>query len=369
MVRRCFVPFCNTGYRSCKEKFSMFAAPKDDKLLEKWRRAIPKRHRALRTTDYVCEKHFEPELVCKEWTAHYKGHVLVNVPRKKVALSRDAVPTRFPDCTPNFPKTRRRWTKPLVRASLVLSKKIASSVRGPCEGSASDRQSSCESSTAVSGNPAGTAGVFGPGEEQGRCTGTSVKKECSVFSSLLYDIPISFLPAMSWGVHRLELGDEKSVVFSQLKPAQGLFSDPSSGGASSFAPFGAPKIVQIDDKMRVRAVFMGKCVDMEQLNYAGQLSTLEDVQSFLQYVDQIKICAGGPSALEQPQVDPGSAYVDTNRRWRHNSCSLVVHSEASSCRMCLSLRATLKICQQEMLERKWSDLALISLDASDEGCS
>ncbi|XP_049274415.1 uncharacterized protein LOC119401942 [Rhipicephalus sanguineus] len=326
MVRRCFVPFCNSGYRSCKEKFSMFAAPKDDELLEKWRRAIPaipKRRRALQTNDYVCEKHFEPELVCKEWTAHYKGHVLVNVPRKRVILSRDAVPTRFPDCTANLPKTPRRSTKPLVRASLVLSKKSKSSIRAPCEGSASDCQCSCESPTAVSGNPVGTA-VFGPGEEQD-CTGTSVKKESSVFSSLLYDIPISFLPAMSWGVHRLELGDEKSVVFSQLKPSQGLFSDPSSGSASSFTPFGAPKIVQIDEKMRVRAVFMGKCVPLEQLNYAGQLSTLDDVQSFLQYVDQIKICAGGPIALGQPQVEPGSAYIDTNHRWRHNSCSLIVH--------------------------------------------
>lgn len=220
----------------------------------------------------------------------------------------------------------------------------------------------------MSGNPAGTADVFGPGEEQDY-TGTSVKKESSVFSSLLYDIPISFLPAMSWGVHRLELGDEKSVVFSQLKPSQGLFSDPSSGGASSFAPFGAPKIVQIDEKMRVRAVFMGKCVPLEQMNYAGQLSTLEDVQSFLQYVDQIKICAGGPIALGQPQVEPGSAYIDTNHRWRHNNCSMVVHSEASSCQMCLSLRTTLQICQQEMLERKRPDLTLISLDASIEGCS
>ncbi|KAL1417749.1 hypothetical protein MTO96_026524 [Rhipicephalus appendiculatus] len=118
---------------------------------------------------------------------------------------------------------------------------------------------------------------------------------------------IYLLPAKSWGVHRLEHGDEKSVVFLELKHTQGLSSDPSSGGVSSFTPFSAPKIVQIDEKMEVRVFFMGKCVTMEQLNCSGDLWTLEDVQSFLQHVDQIRICAGGPNALEHPHVERESA--------------------------------------------------------------
>uniref|UniRef100_A0A224Z1X6 Uncharacterized protein n=1 Tax=Rhipicephalus zambeziensis TaxID=60191 RepID=A0A224Z1X6_9ACAR len=165
-------------------------------------------------------------------------------------------------------------------------------------------------------------------------------------------MPIGLLPAKSWGVHRLEHGDQKSVVFSELKPTQGLSNDPSSEDASSFTPFSAPKVVKIDEKMEVRVVFMGKCVTMEQLNYSSDLSTLEDVQSFLQHVDRIKICAGGPNALEHPHIERESAYVDMTRRWRHNSCSLIVHSEASSCIMCLGLSASSQIRRKRMPKRK-----------------
>lgn len=363
------MPHCKTGYKTCKDKFSVFSAPKDDDLLEKWRRAIPRKDRVLQPVDHVCERHFEPELVCKEWTAYYEGRVLMSAPRR-ATLVKDAVPTRFPDCavhvskTPSRKKPAQRSPKsrkrPAQRTRSVASKKSAPpSIQDPCVAKAGDSQSSgnCQfpgdrrssraSPTVVSGNSADTTG-----EEQG-CTVPSVKDEYPVFSSLFENIPCHLLPAKSWGVHRLELGDEKSVVFSELMSTQALPSDQSPGGAGLFSPFSALKVVQIVQKMEVRLFLMGKCVTMEQLNYSGELRTVEDVRSFLQHVDQIKLCAGGPSAAEQPQVKPKGAYIDADRRWRHNTCSFIAHSEASSCLKCLGLSDTLQTRQKGTLKRKW----------------
>ncbi|KAH8030651.1 hypothetical protein HPB51_010585 [Rhipicephalus microplus] len=133
---------------------------------------------------------------------------------------------------------------------------------------------------------------------------------------------------------------------------QALPSDQSPGGAGLFSPFSALGVVQIDQKMEVRLFLMGKCVTMEQLNYSGELRTVEDVRSFLEHVDQIKLCAGGPSAVEQRQVKLKGAYIDADRRWRHNTCSFIAHSEASSCLKCLGLSDTLQTRQKGTLKRR-----------------
>ncbi|KAH8025999.1 hypothetical protein HPB51_015348 [Rhipicephalus microplus] len=97
--KKCFVPRCTTGYKSCQEKYSLFSAAIDDERLKLWRHAIPRKDRPLQRTDSVCERHFESHLVTKTWTAHYNGNVLMSVPRR-ASLACDAVPTVFPDCPP-----------------------------------------------------------------------------------------------------------------------------------------------------------------------------------------------------------------------------------------------------------------------------
>lgn len=36
---KCFVPFCKTRYKSCKEKYSLFTPPHDPSRVEAWKRA------------------------------------------------------------------------------------------------------------------------------------------------------------------------------------------------------------------------------------------------------------------------------------------------------------------------------------------
>ncbi|KAH6930919.1 hypothetical protein HPB50_020826 [Hyalomma asiaticum] len=95
MGKKCFVPGCSSGYKTCTEKVSIFAAPREADRLKIWSHAIPCKDRVLQSTDYVCEKHFEPKYVTKTWEAVYKGPVLVSAPRL-AALAKDAVPMKFP---------------------------------------------------------------------------------------------------------------------------------------------------------------------------------------------------------------------------------------------------------------------------------
>ncbi|KAL3211023.1 hypothetical protein MRX96_008526 [Rhipicephalus microplus] len=93
-VGKCFVPFCKTGYKSCKEKYSLFTPPNEPSRLEAWRRAIPRKYRVLQRTDRVCEKHFAPHFIMKTWSAEIDGHVLMSG-KRRAGLAKDAVPSIF----------------------------------------------------------------------------------------------------------------------------------------------------------------------------------------------------------------------------------------------------------------------------------
>ncbi|KAH9384311.1 hypothetical protein HPB48_026304 [Haemaphysalis longicornis] len=59
----------NTGYKSCQQEFSLFSAPKDEARLKLWRHAIPRKDGILQASDQVCERHFEPRFVSKNFNA------------------------------------------------------------------------------------------------------------------------------------------------------------------------------------------------------------------------------------------------------------------------------------------------------------
>lgn len=111
MGRKCFVPRCNTGYKSRQQKFSLFLAPKDEACLKLWRHAIPRKDRILQASDYVCERHFEPCFVSKTWTAEYNGNVLVSTSRR-ACLADDAVQPTFPDCPAHLSKLTKHRKRP-----------------------------------------------------------------------------------------------------------------------------------------------------------------------------------------------------------------------------------------------------------------
>lgn len=64
---KCFVPNCKTGYNSCKKKYSLFSAPKDEHSRILWAKAICRADRELTERDVICSKHFVETDVKKVW--------------------------------------------------------------------------------------------------------------------------------------------------------------------------------------------------------------------------------------------------------------------------------------------------------------
>ncbi|XP_075732796.1 uncharacterized protein LOC142775331 [Rhipicephalus microplus] len=109
--RWCFVPGCDSGYRSCSEKVSLFRAPTCQELFLKWARAIPRADKPLQENSAVCAKHFDERFIQREFR-HIVNGVEVSIPRDVPLLRDDAVPTLFPNLpkyiSKTLPKERKR---------------------------------------------------------------------------------------------------------------------------------------------------------------------------------------------------------------------------------------------------------------------
>jgi len=104
----CFVPGCKTGYASTKPKvqsLSLFTPP--IARLSQWSAAIPRADRQLSRRDRVCELHFAPQHIIRDFVVKV-GEDTVALPREKPKLTSDAVPTIFP----NLPEYMTRVVKP-----------------------------------------------------------------------------------------------------------------------------------------------------------------------------------------------------------------------------------------------------------------
>ncbi|KAH9377962.1 hypothetical protein HPB48_015074 [Haemaphysalis longicornis] len=104
--------------------------------------------------------------------------------------------------------------------------------------------------------------------------------------------------------------------------------------------------------MNIRTVLLGKAVLTEKIQHSGPISTVENVGGLLKHAEEIRLCAGGPSTLEYPDVEPKSAFVDMYDKWRHNSCQVILNTNSSVCKKCTSLSDTLRIHQKRKLENK-----------------
>ncbi|KAG0432937.1 hypothetical protein HPB47_020369 [Ixodes persulcatus] len=94
--RTCFVPGCNSGYRSCKETRSLYRAPLECDRRETWSRNIKRSDRELHDGSVVCERHFESRFIQRTFQTTINGEV-AEVLRERPLLTPDAVPTIFPD--------------------------------------------------------------------------------------------------------------------------------------------------------------------------------------------------------------------------------------------------------------------------------
>lgn len=119
MPHTCCVPGCRSGYRSSKEKASMFSLPSDLERREMWKRAIPRQETAAFSFESkyvrVCERHFDPTDVIRVDGFIVRGRA-ISLPRYKVKLRDGAIPRIFQEpparlAKPKPPKPRARSRK------------------------------------------------------------------------------------------------------------------------------------------------------------------------------------------------------------------------------------------------------------------
>ncbi|XP_046411774.1 uncharacterized protein LOC124175492 [Neodiprion fabricii] len=91
----CAVPTCNTGRKSVKEKCSVFKVPSKRELREKWIAAIPGIF-DLKSSQFVCEKHFPERFIRRKWIKYdANGRIVAEAPYSRVRLDPSAVPSEF----------------------------------------------------------------------------------------------------------------------------------------------------------------------------------------------------------------------------------------------------------------------------------
>ncbi|KAM7301346.1 hypothetical protein ISCGN_016865 [Ixodes scapularis] len=113
MPKTCCVTGCSSGYRSNKEKASLFCLPSSAELREKWKRAIPRLEAGGFNFESknvrVCENHFDVSDVVRT-DEHIVNGVVVSLQQERPRLRTDAVPKIF-DGLPAYltkPKPRSR---------------------------------------------------------------------------------------------------------------------------------------------------------------------------------------------------------------------------------------------------------------------
>ncbi|XP_046746176.1 uncharacterized protein LOC124411225 isoform X2 [Diprion similis] len=95
MPRSCVVPKCKTGYKSFKVKRSVFKAPSNVELFDKWKAVLPEGVR-LTATKFVCERHFREEDIVRRYVRFdQSGRKIADVPFKCPRLADQAVPSIF----------------------------------------------------------------------------------------------------------------------------------------------------------------------------------------------------------------------------------------------------------------------------------
>nr|XP_054923076.1 uncharacterized protein LOC129382872 [Dermacentor andersoni] len=424
MGKKCFVPNCKSGYRTCTERVSLFKAPREPERLEKWRRAIPRADRVLQPTDHVCAKHFPNEVISATYHAEYKGNVLLHA-QKKPVLSPDAVPSIFPNC-PGYLTVQQKTRKPPRKRQALPPTSQKPKKQGQPEASnaseelhlaventpslllvdtTSSKYSDAESTDAPCKRPRlDFSSVAPPPREEkdpfqhdtdtlsGTCTAdapshTAEKQQVSSSSQKTTEQERSHGPtqeqrpteslflqdggqqmtisALSGCASSLKLPSEAWAV--QVSDRFGVksvvFSELELPKESNQAPFHR-KVLEVttshNDSLSVKCFVYGRFVNVQTISSGLPMNSLADIECAVRVFHEMHVCAGGPSGEMYNNIRPECAYIDKCGTWRHNRCLLV--TESTSCNACAKLKDVLRI--HAARKKKNSQLKHIRIPAS-----
>ncbi|XP_058124993.1 uncharacterized protein LOC131282673 [Anopheles ziemanni] len=189
-MRNCFVYKCDWKHKD-NPKRAMFVVPKDPEKFKLWSDVLPK-HRRLTHNDRVCEKHFDPADIVRDWLHVIRGETK-KLQRSKPYLRRDAVPRYFELSELELDAIARKSK----RMSVMPGRKV-----GPVE-----RHLPTETPPERSPPP--------------QCE-LNESEASSIFEDIYDNIFEIELPSTLWGVHRDP--ERKYIAFTRFK----LLDNPES---------------------------------------------------------------------------------------------------------------------------------------------
>lgn len=257
--RHCFAPGCETGYHWKKgEQPSLFAVPKDEARRKLWERNLHRKDRTLDESCSVCELHFEPSCVLRDYVHVINGEE-VRVPRGRPELTPDAVPTLLPNAPSYLSKKASHPRLPRKRKNSAVDSTISKKTAAPCaDGEATDSAPSMDI----------------PADHEPEVVNTTASLERLLKLCL---------PSVYWSSHRIP--NHEGVVYCKLKMREN--EDLVSERAVIFSQDGMPGIVY-------SAYLRGRRVE------AGRIFTCEEAETVLRNVDLYRLCRGALSESRMP---------------------------------------------------------------------
>ncbi|XP_049515749.1 uncharacterized protein LOC125941917 [Dermacentor silvarum] len=245
--RHCFAPGCKTGYQWTKgEQPSLFAVPKDENLRKQWERNLHRKDKVLDETCSVCELHFEPSCITRDFVHIINGEE-VRIPRGKPELLPNAVPTLLPN-TPSYLSKK----KPLQRPP----RKRKSGSICPVE---EKRPLSCDSAC----------------DQEASVSTATPDSRADSETSVQDDFAKLDVPSVYWSCHRMP--DHNGTVYCKLKI-----------GENQNVESERVVVLSQDDGPGVAysAHLCGHLVE------AGRIASCEEGNLLLQKLDSYRLCRG-----------------------------------------------------------------------------
>lgn len=353
MGRRCFVEDCKSGYKSCREKVSLFKAPNDPERLQAWAAAIPGGGRQLTSRDYVCEKHFTSNMIRRDkYYGEFRGEVILDHP-KKPGLRPEAVPCIFLPSAASLTSSKKK--PPVREASSNTSHATVKRSTGTSTAvDVTDVGTACEAHEleenqlylqACDGDlPCATTSSSNPlcaSEKQCKATTTpatdvqscgSSSEQC-LLHKLMKEKPVS-LPSPAWNRHEISMKGVESICFAELWKAS---------ATSPAIMIKSLELAMCGEGLKVSQYVFEREVSSKVLKVPSGLYDVPDITELLDSFHKSVVCGGGPAKSKFLGIQLECATVDGLGFWRHRNCSLLLHASETQCRSCKSLDNTLRV--------------------------
>lgn len=263
----CFAPGCHSGYPGAP-KASLFAAPLDDELRKKWEQNLGRLDKPLTISSAVCERHFEPECILRDYIHVINGSE-VRLARGKPSLAPSAVPTILPDCASSV---RSAIRKPKRKRPATTRVSVSAASKKPRQSASVEKDEVPQPQHDVSLSPQDSP-------NEGSCS-----TECEPFTiSLLEGVK---LPSKLWC--RLNCNNNSGVLFATTSVRREEKLEILHEKSVLFCPH--------EDKVAAEIFFRGV------LCGSSVVDSLSVANSVLQEADGSPPCKGAMTATEFSDV-------------------------------------------------------------------